>query len=120
MAIYKEEVASDIVLEHMTAARRYVDGRLSAIRVYANEGYVIYDTSEEVVYIEAIDPETGEYIIDPETGEPVMRPFITYLTMVTVPAAFFNVDTFTWVAVPRDSVPESDIYGTDEPEHEIM
>lgn len=80
------ELATDIVLENMTAYRKFVDGELSAIRVYANEGYVIYDTTDE------------NYETDPDTMEEI--PVIYYFPMVTVPAARFSVDTFTWVAVP--------------------
>ena len=119
MAIYREELAPDIVLENMTAYRRYVADAVSAIRVYANDGYVIYDTAEnemDMVY----DPETGKPVIDHETGDYVMQPVISYFTMVTIPARFFSVDTFTWVAVPRDTVPADRSFGVDQPNHEIM
>lgn len=92
MAIYKEEVASDIVLEHMTAARRFVDGNLSAIRIYAQEGYVLYDTEEPEVQLE---------LTDPHTGEMVAYPYRTYLSAVTIPAAFFSREGLTWKAAPR-------------------
>lgn len=111
--------APDIILENMTAYRKYADGELSAIRVCANDGYVIYDTAENEMEL-VIDPETGEPVIDPETGEYLEQPVISYFTMVTIPARFFSVDTFTWVAVPRDTVPEDRIFGVDQPEHEIM
>lgn len=97
MATYTEVLATDIVLENMTAYRRYRDDTVSAIRVYANEGYVIYDSTEE--YVEP-DPETGEEI-----------PVTYYYTMVTIPASQFNVDTFTYVAVPRSEVDENYIFG---------
>lgn len=95
MATYTEILAPDIVLENMTAYRQLRDGEPFAIRVYANEGYAIYDTATEI----EIDPETGE--ADP----------ICYYTKVTVPASVFNVDTFTWAAVPRSEVDENDIFG---------
>lgn len=97
MATYREELAPDIVLENMTAYRRYVDDTVSAIRVYANEGYVIYDTADE------------NYELDPDTMEEI--PVTYYFTMVTVPASQFSVDTFTWVAVPRSDVDENYIFG---------
>ena len=115
MAVYREELAPDIILENMTAYRRYADDVLRSVRVYANEGYVIYDTADEPIYEDVIDPETGFPAFDPETGEPITRPVIYYYTMVTVPASAFNVDTFTWVAVPRSEVDENYIFGVDEP-----
>ena len=101
MAIITFEDAPDIVLENMTAQRKYADGVLSAVRVYANEGYVIYDTT-------ANDMESVE---DPDTGKFIERPVTYYYTMVTVPATQFSVDTFTWVAVPRSEVAENYIFG---------
>lgn len=110
MAIYTEELAPNIILENMTAYHLLKDGEHYGIRVYANEGYVIYDTAEnEMDFV--VDPETGEFVIDPETGDFVMQPVISYFTMVTVPAALFDVDTFTWVAALRSTVPADRIFG---------
>ena len=121
MAVYTEELATDIVLENMTAYRQLKDGVHYATRVYANEGYVIYDTADEPIYEEVTDPETGDLVYDPETGLPVTRPVIYYYTMVTVPANKFSVDTFTWVAVPRSEVDENYIFGGgDNGNHEVM
>ncbi len=111
MAIITFEPAPDIVLENMNAQRKYVDGVLSAIRVYANDGYDIYDTAANDI----------EFVEDPETGDLIERPVTYYYTMVTVPAAIFNVDTFTWVAVPRSDVDENYIFGGgDNNNHEVM
>ena len=98
MATYTEVIAPDIVLENMTAYQQLRDGEPFAIRVYANEGYVIYDTTEENV-----EP-------DPETGEET--PVTYYYTMVTIPAFQFGANTFTYVAAPRTEVDENYIFGS--------
>lgn len=96
MATYTEVIAPDIVLENMTAYQQLHDGEPFAIRVYANEGYVIYDTTAE------------DYELDPETEKEV--PVTYYYTMVTVPASAFSADAFAWVAVPRSEVNENYIF----------
>lgn len=118
MAVYTKELATDIVFPNITIYRKFRDGVLANYEAYSNEGYVMYDTAYEDTE-PVIDPETGEYMRDPETGEIITQPVVMYFTFVGFPATF-NFANFTWVAVPRDSVDENDIYGTDEPDHEVM
>ena len=105
MAVITFEPAPDIVLENMTAQRKYVDGVFSATRIYANEGYVMYDTTDE------------NYELDPDTLEEILVTY--YYTQVTFPAQF-DFANFTWVAVPRSEVDENYIFGLPNQDHEVM
>ena len=105
MAVYTKELAIDILFPNISVYRKYRDGELCAYEVYSNEGYVMYDTTAE-------DYE----ILDPDS-EPI--PTTYYYTWVTFPRTF-NFANFTWVAVPRNTVPEDHIFGVDAPNHEVM
>lgn len=72
--------------------------------VISNNGYVMYDTTQ------------NDFIIDEETGEEV--PVTYYFTEVGLPANY-NFDNFSFVAVLRSEVDENYIYGSDE-ETEVM
>ena len=102
---FRDEIATDIVFPNITVYRRFCDDVLSSYEVYSNDGYVMYDTTAEDY--ERPDPDS----------EPI--PTIYYYTWVSFPARF-NFANFTWVAVPRNTVPEDHIFGSDEPEHEVM
>lgn len=105
MATWTTEIATDIVIPNISVYRKYKDGVLSRYEVYSNEGYVMYDTT------------ANNTELDPITGEEV--PVIYYYTWLTCPLSI-NFDNFTWVAVPRDSVDENYIFGTTNPDHEVM
>lgn len=105
MATWTYEVATEYNFPNITVYRKYRDGVHASWRFVSNEGYVMYDTTENWT-------ET-----DPETLEE--RPVIYYYTNVDCPLNY-PFDNFTWVAVPRDSVDENYIFGVDEPEHEVM
>ena len=95
-AVYTEEVATDIVFPNITVYRRYKDGVHCGYRAYPNEGYVMYDTTDE------------NYDYDTETGD--LIPVTHYFTMAGFPANY-NFANFTWVAVPRSEVDENYIFG---------
>lgn len=105
MATYTYEVATDITLPNMTVYRKYKDGVHSAWRVNTNEGYVMYDTA------------ANNTEIDPETMEEI--PVTYYYTILHCPLSW-DYRTFTYVAVPRDSVDENYIFGGGDNDHEIM
>lgn len=104
-AVYTEEVATDIVFPNITICRQYADGVLYGYRAYPNEGYVMYDTTDNNIDFDA------------ETGEEISVTY--YYTMAGFPANF-NFANFTWVAVPRSEVDENYIFGGGDNDHEVM
>ena len=108
MAVITFEEATDIVIENITVHRKYSDGVLSAYRLTANSGYVLYDIT------------SNDTEIDPETMEEI--PVTYYYRSATVnarhaPETWVN----NWEAVPENSVDENYIFGVgDNPEHEVM
>lgn len=105
MAVYTQELATDIVFPNISVYRKYRDGIHCGYEVYSNEGYVMYDTTDE------------NYEYNPETGE--MYPVIYYYTWLSCPVNK-NFDNFTWIAVPRDTVDENYIFGDNNNDHEVM
>lgn len=105
MAVYTQELATDIVFPNITVYRDYKDGVHYGYEVYTNEGYVMYNTAAE-------DYE----ILDPDVG-PV--PTTYYFTWLSCPLNY-NFANFTWVAVPRNTVPEDHIFGGGDNDHEVM
>ena len=105
MAVYTQEIATDIILTNITVYRKYRDGVLCGYEVYTNEGYVMYDTT------------ANNTEVDPETWEEY--PVIYYYTWLSCPVRT-NFDTFTWIAVPRSSVDENYIFGVDDHKHEVV
>ena len=103
MAVWTEELATDISYPNIDVFRRYRDGVHSGYRITPKEGYVMYDTNDE------------NYDIDPETGNEI--PVIHYFTIAYLPTNF-NFDRFSWVAVPRSEVDENYIFGTEN--NEVM
>ena len=74
-------------------------------RVTPNDGYVMYDSSQ------------NDFIIDEETGEEI--PVNYYFTVAYHPQNF-NFDNFSWVAVLRSTVDENYIFGGITQEPEVM
>lgn len=101
---YREELATDFNFPHIDIYRRYVDGVFSGYNVLAHEGYVFYDTTANNT-----EP-------DPDTMEEI--PVVYYYTS-RILTRYFNMDNFSLVAVPRDSVPADMIFGTNN-DHEVM
>lgn len=90
---------------NMTVYDRFADGVPAGWQVYANEGYVIYDTTANDVQI---NPDTMEEI-----------PVTYYYTAVGL-SKYHNWNTFPYVAVLRDSVDENYIFGGVDNDHEVM
>lgn len=97
-------VADDIMFPNIIIERRYFNNEFAGYRMTAEDGYVFYDTTE------------NEVIIDPDTIEEI--PVTYYYTLSYLPGNY-NFDNFPWVAVPRDSVDENLIFGSD-PKHEVI
>ena len=81
---------------NLTIEGMYSEGVLSGYRLTANEGYVFYDST-------ANDTE-----MDPVTMMPI--PVTYYYTLAYMPKNY-NFANFPYVAVPRSSVPENNIFG---------
>lgn len=107
MAVYTEVLATDITLDNMTVYRQFRDGVHSGYRVYANEGYVMYDPNTDV--FESLDPETDETIM-----------FTNYFRMVgcSLRTDFSN---FSYVAVLESELEgHYEILGNTDSDHEVM
>lgn len=94
MATVTYKLAPDISLENITVHRRYYDGVLSAYRLTANEGYVMYDTEEKI------------YELD-ENGNEVRVTY--YCRQVTIHVSV-PIENWTYVAVLESTVDEKNIY----------
>ena len=105
MAEYTEVLATDFSFPHIDIYRQYTDGVQNGYKALAQDGYVFYDTT-------ATDTE-----FDPETMEE--RPVTYYYTIRLFPMRY-NMDDFSLVAVPRESVDENYIFGGEDNDHEIM
>ena len=87
------ELATDISLENITVHRRYYNGTLSAYRLTANDGYVMYDTQEEIF-------ETDE------NGNEVQ--VIYYCRQVAIPTSV-PIKNWSYVAVLESDVNKDNI-----------
>ena len=104
MAVYTEELATDIIFPNISVYRQFRDGVHNGYKITANKGYVMYDAAANNMDYD-------------EEGNPF--PVTYYYTLVYAPLSA-NFNNFTWVAVPRDSVPEDMIFGGGNGDHEIM
>ena len=107
MAVYTEELATDFNFPHINIYRRYADGEFWGYKVLAEEGYVFYD------------PNANDTELSPDPNNPVEIP-VTYYYTIRLLTRTFNMDNFSLVAVPRDSVDENYIFGSGDNNHEIM
>ena len=105
MAIYTYEVDTTKNFPNITVYKYLKDGVQIGYRVNPNEGYVMYDTT------------SNDSIYDPETEQDI--PITYYYTVMYTPLNY-DFNNFTWVAVPRDSVPENQIMGDTDNDHEVM
>lgn len=105
MAVYTQELATDIVFPHILVYRQYCDGVHYGYQVKTEDGYVMYNTA-------ANDTELA-----PDTMEEIS---VTYYYTIMSCSFRTNFDNFTWVAVPRGSVDENYIFGGGDNDHEIM
>lgn len=105
MAVYTKELNTTFNYPHINIYNIYRDGVLSGYEAITEDGYVMYDTTDNI-----FEP-------DPETGFEV--PVTYYYTLAGFPS-MYNFDNFSWVAVPRDSVDENYIFGVGDNDHEVM
>ena len=96
MATYTYEIDTEHnEYPNLTVEKVLCDGEFVYWRVQANNGYVFYDTNAE-------DTE-----FDPETDEEM--PVVYYYATRILPPRY-DWSGFSLVAVPRDSVDESNIF----------
>lgn len=93
MAVYTEEITTEYTFPNITLYKKLRDGEHYAWRIHPNEGYVMYDTTDEKT----------EFQPDPETGEDIEVPVTHYYTVAHLPLKY-DFDNFPWVAVPREDV----------------
>ena len=96
MAVFTEELATDFNFPHIDIYRQYCDGEFDGYKVLAQSGYVFYDTT------------ANDVTLDPDTEEEVP---VTYYYTIRLLTRTYNMDNFSLVAVPRDSVPADMIFG---------
>ena len=96
MAVFTEELARDFNFPHIDIYRQYCDGEFDGYKVLAQSGYVFYDTTaNDVEYDEELDAEVP----------------VTYYYVRRILTKYYNMDNFSLVAVPRDTVPADMIFG---------
>ena len=98
---YFEREAPQFNYENITIYEVINDttNELSSYRARPNEGYVMYDPNDDIY---------------DEEGNLIER---KYFTLVGIPK-FFNFNLFSYIAVPRDTVPEDQIFGGGNNNHE--
>ena len=102
---YAEEVATDKAFPHIDVYRTLMDGVQTGWRLATETGYVMYDKTDDNTQL------------DPDTM--VERSVVYYYTGAELPLGY-RFSTFPWVAVPRDSVEESYVFGTDTYRHQFQ
>ena len=103
MAEYTEAINTSYNIPNITVYNKYCDGVHYAYRVVPNEGYVMYDTTDE------------NYIIDPETEEEI--PVTYYYRVCHIPIKYPNAP-YNWCAVLESEVPADNIFGGND--HEVI
>ena len=106
MAVYTEELNTNFNFPNIDIYNKLRNGELYGYYARPQEGYVIYDTTDDI------------YDIDPETD--ALIPVTHYFTLASFPLNF-NFNNFTWVAVLRSGVDENYIFGGgNDNDHEVM
>lgn len=118
MAVWTREINTDFNFPNINILNVLKDGVLSNYEAVPQDGYVMYDTTDENYDLQR--DENGNIVFD-ENGNPIEIPVTYYYTIVGIPKTF-NFNNFTWVAVLRSTVDENYIFGggNTEPDHEIM
>ena len=107
MANFTEEIATEYNFSNITILKLLRDGIQYGWKIRPNEGYVMYDVTDEF------------YEIDEETGQEVQ--VLHYFTEAVCPLNYpLGEDTFPWRAVLRSSVDENYIFNVPDEEHEKM
>lgn len=106
MAEYTEVIDNSFSFPNITIKKTLKDGVQYGWRAYANEGYMMYDTTSEIWQQDS--PDSEPYLVT------------HYFTLAGFPLNY-NFDNFTWVAVLRSEVNEDYIFGGgDNNDHENM
>ena len=117
MAVWTEELATDLVYPNLEIYRRFKDGVHSGYRLIPCEGYVMYDITRTDT--EPLLDENGNQVWD-DDGNPAEVPVTYYYTVAYLPRVY-NFDNFPWRAALRSSVDENYIFGGGgNNDHEIM
>ena len=87
--IYTKEITTEYNFPNITLYKKYRDGVHYAWFVVPEEGYVMYDVTDE------------NFEIDSETGEEI--PVTHYYTMANLPLKY-DFDNFPWRAVAMSDV----------------
>lgn len=103
------EVITNVLPNIDAHINRYADGRFAAYELYPHSGYVIHDPS-------------GDYNGTDPDGNQVYEPYYTYGGTSIID------ENYNWEENPRNITavlisslpPGTMIFGTNEPEHEIM
>lgn len=96
-------------IENCTITGLYINNALRAYRIKANEGYLLHDRELDIVEI------------DPFTEEETSR--IPGFTGGTCSCGYnydWTANTREFYAVPADEVPENQIFGGADNNHEVM
>lgn len=110
MAVWTYEDLNPTFIENTTMQKGYMDGVFKIYSITPNEGYVLHDQLLDFVEI------------DPENGEPVGEVILGYYDGTrTVGANYdFVANPREFYAVLRTTVPEDNICGGGNNDHEIM
>lgn len=105
MATYTYPISTEHnIYPNLTVCERRADGVLKGWRVTPNDGYVMYDSTEEGTKTHPITFEEGATYYYTYAGFPLN----------------YNWNNFTWVAVLRSEVDENCIFGVGDNDHEVM
>ena len=96
MAVYTQEVSTQLTFPNITIYNLLEDGVHYSYKAVPNDGYVMYDTNDEA------------YEEDPDTGEQI--PVIYYRLQAYLPLSY-DFNNFSYVAVLRSTVDENYIFG---------
>lgn len=109
MAITYEDINPPII-ENTIMRRRLLDGVARTIQITPIEGYVLHDNNLD------------DYLLDEETGMPTEEIVLGYKEgEVSVRYDYdFIANPRELYAVPRDTVPENQIFGGVNNDHEII
>ena len=128
MAITKEDIIPSLI-PNTTMQRGYVDGVLKRYEITPNNGYVLHDSR---VYEEIVDPETleptGEILHLYGTGTKTVNANYDFTLIVPDTITDINGNTivvnkigaYEFFTVPASAIPENQIWGGNDNEHEVM
>lgn len=107
MAIVREDL-NPTLIENTVMQKVYYDGVHRQYTIEAIDGYVLHDKRLDW------------YDTDPDTYEDVFKLGYTGATKSVAANYDFDANPYELYAVPVDSVPADQIFGTQKPDHEVM